>query len=89
MSATSIVFVALGLVYGVGFLIAAWVLVTRLIEKQSQYDEKPRPGTYEPSGNIATPVSPKAATKPKTDTQPPISEPIDPSGGFDGGGVDG
>lgn len=93
-SYTSIVFVAFGILYGAGFLLAAWVLVRKLMQKQDEIDQSPVRGSTDTQGRIATPATPAAvaptvpvATKgdsKKKDLDPPI----DLGGGFDGG-IDG
>ena len=96
-SITSIVFVTFGILYGVGFLVLAWMLVQRLSQKKEPSESSGAPGTYEPQGLIATPVAAVAATPSKADDQPSgpkskakevPSEPIDINTGFDGG-IDG
>lgn len=84
-STTSIIFIAFGVLYGAGFLFAAWILVRKLLERQENGDQNVVEGAPNPTGLIATPVVVGATTpdKPSTkkdstskDTSEP-SKPID------------
>lgn len=75
-SITSGIFIAFGVLYGAGFLIAAWILVRKLLERQKQIDENVVEGAPHPTGLIATPVVVGAASpdKPSTNKDPSTKE---------------
>ena len=80
-SATSIIFIAFGVMYGAGFLIAAWILVRKLLERQKKIDENVVEGAPNPTGLIATPVvvgasSPDQPSTKKDSSSKDISETV-------------
>ena len=95
-SYTSIIFVAFGILYGAGFLIAAWLLVRRLMVKQDQVDHSTTvKGANDTQGRIGPEVAapafvPVAPVKSKeSSNKKEIEPPIEIDSGFDGGGIDG
>lgn len=93
-SYTSMVFVAFGILYGAGFLLAAWVLVRKLMQKQDEIDQSSVKGSRDTQGRIATEAAPVAVAPAvpvaaKGDSnKKDLDPPIDLGGGFDGG-IDG
>ncbi len=96
-SYTSVVFVAFGILYGAGFLLAAWVLVRKLMQKQNDMDQNAVKGAQDTQGRIAPEGTP-AAVAPvipvagkgdphKKDAEPPIDIDTGFDGGIDGGGI--
>lgn len=95
-STTSIIFIVFGILYGGGFLIAAWILVRKLLERQKNSDQNVVEGAPNPAGLVAPPVVAGASSpdKPKSKDDSPTksttesSKPIDLGieGPTDGGG---
>ena len=72
-STSSLVFIAFGVVYGFGFLIAAWVIVRRLLRQQKEFDRTSQnPGTLEPGTRNAPTIAQKPVAKPDPKDQPPV-----------------
>ncbi|MCY4143487.1 MAG: hypothetical protein OXG08_07370 [Gammaproteobacteria bacterium] len=96
-SYTSIVFVAFGILYGAGFLLAAWVLVRKLMQTQNDMDQSAVKGTQDAKGRIATEGTPAAVAPAipiaskgdsnKKEIEPPIDLDSGFDGGIDGGGI--
>lgn len=96
-STSSIIFIAFGVLYGAGFLFAAWILVRKLMESQNKVDQNVVEGAPNPTGLIATPVVVGATSPDKSSTKkdssskdtPEPSTPIDLGidSPIDGGGL--
>lgn len=84
-STTSIIFVAFGILYGAGFLFAAWILVRKLLERQEKVDQNVVEGAPNTTGLIATPVvvGATAPPKPSNKKESPSREASEPSSPID------
>ena len=84
-SITSGIFIAFGVLYGAGFLFAAWILVRKLLERQKQIDGNVVEGAPNPTGLIATPVVVAATTpdEPSTEKDSPKKDTLEPSSPID------
>lgn len=84
-STTSIIFIAFGVLYGAGFLIAAWILVRKLLERHKTTNSNVVEGAPNPTGLIATPAvvaaappnQPSTKKDPSAKDTPEASIPID------------
>lgn len=95
-STTSIIFIAFGVLYGTGFLVAAWILVRKLLERQKKDEQNVVEGAVHPTGLVAPPIAAGASTpdQPNTKKDPStkvVSEPVEQidlgiDGSVDGGG---
>lgn len=90
-------FIVFGVLYGAGFLIAAWILVRKLLEKQQSADQNVVEGAPNPTGLVATPVvvgasSPEKHKSKKDSTAKEVAKPSEPidigiDSPIDGGGL--